>query len=215
VLLLIIAALIGWSVNRGRKKVNELVSAAHSKQLSLNKSGFATYTNAKENLPAAFHPKFVAFSFDYPTSFVLQPQSESNFVKVEETPADRPRDTLENFAVGSASFGTKEPIGDEKYVKMLGEFSQKFPGTFPNYKEIRKAPETVGGARGMALLFQAEMGPLRRALYGKIVMVRAPGKDKGVTIIILATSLDPDIKSADDLGVKGETAAILRSFRFL
>jgi hypothetical protein len=45
------------------------------------------------------------------------------------------------------------------------------------------------------------------------ILLHPPGKKNGVTIIMLATSLDSDIRSANDVGVKGESAEILRSFR--
>jgi len=52
-------------------------------------------------------------------------------------------------------------------------------------------------------------------IWGKTIVVHPPGKKNGVTILILGTSLGRDVRKAEDLGVKGDTAEILRSFKFL
>lgn len=182
-----------------------------------------TYVNIKEKLPAKLQPRFVAFSFDYPSSFVLQPQSEINFVKVEQSASSGSGKTAENFAVGSASFsmpsmpgGLDDFFGNVLYDQLLDQLGQQFAKGFHNYKEVKKVNETVSGIKCRAALFQADLDDSDETMiYGKTIVVHPPGKDKGVTIIMLATSLDPDIESADDLGVKGETAAILRSFKLL
>ena len=87
-------------------------------QTTAPKPGWKSYVNAKENLPSALQSNFVAFSFDYPKSFELQPQSDVNFVKVEKYAAAGKGNTAENFAVGYAWHGltlkTKDKRGNNK-----------------------------------------------------------------------------------------------------
>jgi hypothetical protein len=75
---------------------------------------------------------------------------------------------------------------------------------------------TVDGIASRAALFQADFNDTAKTMiYGKTIVVHPPGKKNGVTILMLGTSLSRDIKKAEDLGTKGETADILRSFKFL
>lgn len=180
------------------------------------KAGWKTYANVKENLPSALQPNFVAFSFDYPKSFNLQPQSEVNFVKVEKYAAAGKGNTAENFAVGYAWFTPPDADSAALYDKLLDDLGKQLAGSFHNYKELKRQPETVAGVKSRAALFQADFNdPGKTMIWGKTIVVHPPGKKNGVTILILGTSLGRDVRSADDLGVKGDTADILSSFRFL
>jgi len=180
------------------------------------KTGWNSYVNVKENLPSGLQPNFVAFSFNYPKSFNLQPQSDVNFVKVEKYAAAGKGNTAENFAVGYAWFNPPDADSDELYNKLLDDLGQQLSGGFHNYKELRRIPETVDGVRSRAALFQADFNDAAKTMiWGKTIVVHPPGKKNGVTILILGTSLSRDVKGADELGVKGETADILRSFKFL
>ena len=178
--------------------------------------GWNTYTNVKENLPAGLQPNFIAFSFDYPKSFNLQPQSDVNFVKVEKYAAAGKGNTAENFAVGYAWFTPPDSQSDALYDTLLDQLGQQLAGGFHNYKELKRAAETIDGVHSRAAFFQADFNDAAKTMiYGKTIVVHPPGKKNGVTILLLGTSLGRDIKSADDLGVKGESAGILRSFKFL
>jgi hypothetical protein len=65
-------------------------------------------------------------------------------------------------------------------------------------------------------LFKADFNDAAKTMiYGKTIVVHPPGKKNGVTILMLGTSLSRDVKGPDDLGTKGDTADILRSFKFL
>lgn len=179
------------------------------------KAGWNTYTNVKANLPAGLQSNFVAFQFDYPKSFELQPQSDVNFVKVEKYAAAGKGNTAENFAVGYAWFNPPEMQSDALYDKLLDQLGGQLSGGFHNYKELKRVAVTVDGVASRAVLFQADFNDAARTMiYGKTIVVHPPGKKNGVTILILGTSLGR-VKSADDLGTKGETADILDSFHFL
>jgi hypothetical protein len=178
--------------------------------------GWKNYVNIKGNLPAGLQPNFVGFSFDYPKSFELQPQSEVNFVKVEKYAAAGKGNTAENFAVGYAWFTPPDANSDALYDKLLDDLGKQLAGNFHNYTELKRQPETVGGVSSRAALFQADFNDAAKTMiWGKTIVVHPPGKKNGVTILILGTSLGRDVRRADDLGVKGDTAEILRSFTFL
>ena len=180
------------------------------------KPGANTYVNVKENLPSGLQPNFVAFKFDYPKSFILQPQSDVNFVKIEKYAAAGKGNTAENFAVGYAWFTPPTAESEKLYNDLLDQLGQQLSGGFHNYKELKRIPETVDGIGSRAALFQADFNDAGKTMiYGKTIVVHPPGKKNGVTILILGTSLGRDVKNPEDLGVKGDTADILRSFKFL
>ncbi|MFL6590228.1 MAG: hypothetical protein ACJ8M4_08650 [Chthoniobacterales bacterium] len=208
-LLLLIAIGIGIAMYRAKQKVADFRS-------DFKKPGDSTYVNVKENLPTGLQPNFVAFSFNYPKSFNLQPQSDVNFVKIEKYAAAGKGNTAENFAVGYAWFNPPTADSDKLYDELLDQLGKQLSGGFHNYRELKRIPETVDGIRSRAALFQADFNDAAKTMiYGKTIVVHPPGKKNGATILILGTSLGRDVKRPDDLGVKGDTADILRSFKFL
>lgn len=236
-LLLIIAVVIGLMMYRAKQRVSEFKSDLKSKldvlqetqrnttnlppattetETRAPKTGWTTYVNVKENLPSGLQPNFVAFSFEYPKSFNLQPQSDVNFVKVEKYAAAGKGNTSENFAVGYAWFTPPDSQSDALYDTLLDQLGKQLAGGFHNYKELKRIPENIDGVHSRAALFQADFNDAAKTMiYGKTIVVHPPGKKNGVTILLLGTSLSRDVRSADDLGVKGDTAGILRSFEFL
>lgn len=236
-LLLILAIVIGLMVYRGQKKVTEFKSDFKSALRSIDenersatppppaitpeteatspKAGWNTYVNVRDNLPENLQSQFVAFSFDYPKTFALQPQSKMNFVKVEKPAAVGKDNTSENFAVGYASFTPPDAESGPLYEQLLDDLGKQIGRVFHGYRELRRIDETVSGVKSRATLFQADFNDAANTqLYGKTIVVHPPGKEKGVTILLLGTSLSRDIRRAEDLGTKGDTADILRSFKF-
>jgi hypothetical protein len=237
-LLLILALVIGFMVYRGQKNVTEFKRDFKSALKSIDedqrtvatptpstttdsatrssKAGWSTYSNVKDSLPENLQSHFIAFSFDYPKTFLLQPQSKMNFVKIEKPATVGKDNTAENFAVGYASFTPPNAESGPLYEQLLDDLGKQIGRVFHNYKELTRIDETVAGVKSRATLFQADFNDAANTqLYGKTIVVHPPGKEKGVTILILGTSLSRDIRSAQDLGTKGDTAEILRSFKFL
>jgi hypothetical protein len=221
IIIVIIIAVI--ATYRARQKVVEFKSDFKSALQAIDenapkssRAGWSTYTNVKANLPVKLQADFIAFSFDYPKSFELQPQSDVNFVKIEKYAAAGKGNTAENFAVGYARFNDPNTQSDALYNALLDQLGQQLAGGFHNYKELKRTSETVDGVNSRAALFQADFNDAAKTMiYGKTIVVHPPGKKNGVTILILGTSLSRDVKSPDDLGTTGDTAGILRSFRFL
>jgi hypothetical protein len=237
-LLLILAIVIGMMMYRAQKKVTEFKSDFKSALKSIDenqrsasspspamtaetetrlpKTGWNTYTNVRSKLPEELQSQFVAFSFDYPKAFVLQPQSTKNFVKVEKAASVGTDSTSENFAVGYASFTPPDAESGPLYEQLLDDLGKQIGRVFHGYRELRRIDEIVAGVKSRATLFQADFNDAANTqLYGKTIVVHPPGKEKGVTILLLGTSLSRDIRRAEDLGTKGDTADILKSFKFL
>jgi hypothetical protein len=222
-LIIIVIVIIAIVINRAKQKVVDFrtdfksaLQAVDENSRTSPKAGWTTYTNVKATLPPNLQSDYIAFSFQYPKSFEVQPQSQVNFVKVEKYAGTGKGNTAENFAVGYARFNDPTADSDALYDGLLDQLGQQLAGTFHNYKELRRTFETVDGVRSRTALFQADFNDTPKTMiYGKTIVVHPTGKKNGVTILILGTSLGHDVRSPDDLGAKGDTADILRSFRFL
>ncbi|MDQ2975226.1 MAG: hypothetical protein M3R69_07425, partial [Acidobacteriota bacterium] len=59
-----------------------------------------------------------------------------------------------------------------------------------------------------------EKGDLK--LWGRVIFLPTgvSGDQTGATVILLATSLAPELSGVEDVGEKGELPVILQSFRF-
>jgi hypothetical protein len=175
--------------------------------------GMTTFTATPNDVPAGLRDKFVPFAFDYPANFRIEP-SPQNFVKVTETVTDTGGEfTRENFAVGYITMPSANADNNVFYPQLLSQLSTQFGSQFAQYREIAQMPETVAGNRGRAMSFQAMLNTT--PVFGKVIIVRNTGSARGVCLIMLATPKDPEIKTVADVGVKGDLAQILASFKFL
>jgi hypothetical protein len=190
----------------------------HQVNTTTKSPAFKTYASTPENIPAGLREHFVPFEFNYPKKFEIVP-SEENFVKIEEAIRGGAEGdfTLENFAVG---FITVPANADNNtvYPVLLKQLAEQLAKGFPGFKQISQGPETVAGERGRVMLWQALMKGTPKGdvtFYGKVLLVRRPAQPHGVAIIMIATSLDPEVKSPSAVGVKGDLAMVLRSFKLL
>jgi hypothetical protein len=228
-LIAILAGIFIFLAYRAKQKVTEFksdfksalksvddTSKALADPKSVPKEQWDAYVNTKSSLPRSLQDKFIAFRFTYPKTFKVQPQSEVNFVKVEKYAGTGEDNTAENFAVGSASFDPPSAQSTALYDKLLDTLGKQIARSFHNYTESKRIDVTVAGITSRAALFQADFNDTAKTMiYGKTIVVHPPGKEKGVTILLLGTSLSRDIKKPDDLGIKGDTAEILQSFSFM
>ena len=179
------------------------------------------FTNSQTNLDGKLAEHYVDFSFYYPQTWEVDPKAgmsgASNFAKVERRiPPDF---TQENFAVGwYTSKGTVEADGPTfpHLVELLGSSLAK---GFPEYRKVSEGPTKINSLDGYEFRFVSiskgtEKGDIE--LWGRVVFLPTgvSGERTGATLIMLATSLAPELSGVDDVGAKGEMPVILDSFRF-
>ena len=185
-------------------------------------AGAVQFVNSKDNLDGKLLEHYVDFSFYYPGGWVKDATAgvagASNFAKVERRiPPDF---TQENFAVGWFSYsGTGSVSGDRALFHDLAEnMSAKLAPGFPEYKKVSEGPTHAGPYDAYEFRFEAMSRGTAKGdikIYGRVIFVPPPnGGDTGVTLLMLATSLAPELQSIDDVGVKGELPMVLDSFRF-
>ncbi len=178
------------------------------------------FVNSKTKLNGKLAEHYVDFSFYYPNRWEKDPTAgmpgATNFAKVERRiPPDF---TQENFAVGSyVSAGSNE--ADRTVFPTLAQnLSAQFEKKFPGYRKASEGETKAGVYDGYEFRFESlspntAKGDLK--VWGRVIFVPpVDGGQNGVTLLMLATSLAPELKSVDDVGKKGELPMMLESFRF-
>jgi len=183
--------------------------------------GTTKFANSTTNLDGKLAEHYIDFSFYYPETWQTDTKAgvtgASNFVKVERRlPPDF---TQENFAVGwYTSKGTFEADSPTfpRLVELLGT---NLANSFPEYRKVSEGPTKVNSLDGYEFRFVSlskgtEKGDLQ--VWGRVIFLPTgiEGQTAGATLIMLATSLAPELSGVEDVGVKGEMPVILESFRF-
>jgi hypothetical protein len=179
------------------------------------------FTNSKENLDGKLAEHYLDFSFYYPNTWEVDPKAgvpgASNFAKVERRlPPDF---TQENFAVGwYTSKGTFE-ADEPTFPQLVGLLGASLANGFPEYRKVSEGPTKINSLDGYEFRFVSvsrgtEKGDIQ--LWGRVVFLPSgvAGNPTGATLIMLATSLAPELSGVNDVGSKGEIPVILDSFRF-
>src|SRR6266404_5625782 len=173
-------------------------------------AGALQFVNSKKNLDGKLAEHYVDFSFYYPKSWQKDPKAgvpgARNFVKVER--GLPPNYTLENFAVGLyASAGSVE--NDRAAFHALAEkLSSQFAESIGNYHKASEGETKVGLYDGYEFRFeglsqQTDKGQFK--IWGRAIFLPpVDGGNNGVTLLMLTTSLAPELKSVDDVGEKGD-----------
>lgn len=178
------------------------------------------FVNSSAKLDGKLAEHYVDFSFYYPKTWEKDPKAgvagASNFARVERSlPPDF---TQENFAVGwYSSSGSKE--GDSSVFPTLAQNLNSQYARNPDFLDYRKTsegPTTVGPYYGYEFRFEtASRNRKDIKIWGRVIFVPpVDGSKNGLTLLMFATSLAPEIHSVDDVGVKGDLPMMLESFRF-
>ena len=178
------------------------------------------FVNSKDNLDGKLAEHYVDFSFYYPNRWQKDPGAgvpgAANFAKVERRlPPDF---TQENFAVGWYSSAGSAEADHPVFPSLAAKLSAQFEKTFPGYTKVSERETKVGVYDAYEFRFEGmsrntSKGDLK--IWGRLIFLPpVDGGKNGVTLLMLATSLAPELKSVDDVGVKGELPMMLASFRF-
>lgn len=217
-----IAATTNENENRtGNENVNTASSQPKTEDEYVAPPGSVKFANSQATLDGKLADHYFDFSFYYPDQWQADPKAgvpgASNFAKVERRlPPDF---TQENFAVGwYTSKGTFE--ADESTFPQLVEIlGQSLANGFPGYRKVSEGPTKINSLGGYEFRFVSvskgtEKGEIQ--LWGRVVFLPTgvSGDQTGATLIMLATSLAPELAGVEDVGEKGQMPVILESFRF-
>jgi hypothetical protein len=178
------------------------------------------FVNSKDKLDGKLAEHYVDFNFYYPERWVKDTKAgvpgSLNFAKIQrQLSPDAPQEIL--------SVSWYEATGSEEgdrasYPQLVEQKSSQLAKNFPEYRKTSEGPTKVGAYSGYEFRFEAvyrnsERGDVKT--WGRVILLLPlDGSRNGVTLLMLDSSLAPEVKSVDDVGVKGELPMILESFRF-
>jgi flagellar basal body-associated protein FliL len=178
------------------------------------------FVNSNAKLTGKLAEHYVDFSFYYPKDWQKDPQAgipgATNFVQVERRLP--PNYTLENFAVGWYGSAGSAELDRTAFPRLAENLSSKFEKTIDHYRKVSEHETKVGSYDAYEFRFEGlsqmtDKGQFK--IWGVAVFVPpVNGGNDGVTLLMLATSLAQELKSVNDVGVKGELPMMLDSFRF-
>ena len=178
------------------------------------------FVNSRQNLNSLLAQHYTDFSFYYPRAWTLNSQARaegsSNFVKVERLMP--PNFTQEEFAV--SYYDSKGTLEADRAIfpVLIEKLNAKFSAGYPEYRKISEGEIKVNGIDGYEFRYEGmsrgtEKGDIN--LWGRVIFLPPgiEGEKNGVTLLIFTTSIAPELKSIDDVGVRGELPVILNSFK--
>ena len=181
------------------------------------------YQNTKQNLKGDLLRNFVGFSMYYPKDWKVNGPQESVVANTRGKFLDISRSSAEGRLKEQMlisyypSKGTFREDAD-KFPQMVKEANDTLKKILPGYQMVSEGEIKLNGDwRAYEVKFQgggtSESGE-KLVVWGRRLFIPAarPGVRDGFEITMLATSAADDVRSVDDVGVRGELAAILYSF---
>jgi hypothetical protein len=178
------------------------------------------FVNSNAKLTGKLADHYVDFSFYYPDRWQKDPGAgvagATNFVQVERSLP--PNYTQENFAVGWYESAGSADLDRSAFPRLVESLSAKFAKSIGNYQKVSEGETKIGPYDAYEFRFEGQSQQTDRGqfkIWGVSVFVPpTDGSKNGVTLLMLATSLAPELKSVSDVGKKGDLPMMLESFRF-
>jgi hypothetical protein len=179
------------------------------------------FTNSQANVDGKLAEHYLDFSFYYPDAWAVDPKAgiagATNFAKVERRlPPDF---TQENFAVGWYTSKGTFAADESTFPQLVQVLGTNLATNFPGYQKVSEGPTKVNSLDGYEFRFVSvskgsEKGDIQ--VWGRVIFLPTgvSGDQTGATLVMLATSLAPELSGVNDVGEKGQMPVILDSFRF-
>lgn len=174
------------------------------------------FENSKQNLKPEAAKNFLGFSLYFPKEW-RQSDAGGSFLDISKkastgTPIEQ---MLVSFYESRGTFKADR----EMFPRLVKDKTEAQLKAFvPNYRTVSEGETTVNnGWRAYEVKFQGAGKTANGEnikLFGRRLYIPAArnGMKNGYVLTMLATSLSPEVKSADDVGVKGDLARILETF---
>ncbi|MDQ6787958.1 MAG: serine/threonine protein kinase [Acidobacteriota bacterium] len=173
------------------------------------------FENSKQNLRSAAARNFLGFSLYYPNDWKRN-DAKNNFLDISKNaPTGTP---IEQMLV--SYYDSKGNFKDDKKVfpSLVKETNSTLKTIVPDYKLVSQKEKTINGdLKAYEVRFTGKGKTAKGEdikLWGRRLFVPAArdGAKNGYVLTMLATSLSPDVKSLEDVGVKGELRTVLDTF---
>lgn len=172
------------------------------------------FQNTRENLDGELATYYRGFSFYYPQDWA-KTQGVKNFVDVARK--DENGVPIEQMIVLYYKSKGTFKSDRENFPTLVKESSKGFAAQIPNYRLVSEGEKIINdGWKVYEMKFEGDIktknGNAR--VFGRRLFMPAmrQGIKSGFVITMLATSLSPNVQSADDVGEKGELKTVLETF---
>jgi serine/threonine protein kinase len=179
------------------------------------------FQNGKQNLKGDLLSNFLGFSLYYPQSWKVNQIAESGkaggrgkFLDISKT-----KDGKLSEQMLISYYDSRGTFKDDaaRFPQLVKETNETLESLIPNYQTLSEGETTInGGWRAYEVKFQGGgvANGEKMIVWGRRLFIPASrsGARSGYEITMLATSLAPDVLSVDDVGTKGELAAVLQTF---
>ncbi|MBS1911315.1 MAG: hypothetical protein JST22_04960 [Bacteroidetes bacterium] len=182
-----------------------------------------TFTNDRESAPMVMADFYADFSVSYPASWIIASHPEENgaFFKVYHAMKynGNPSFVSDQFTIGPLLVSAQE--NDSLTLALVMQQAALFEKTqfgmrVSGFKHVHEGTLKVDGLQAFEIRTEGAADIERRAGaagYGRFIFVLPTATNDGLTIGLTATSASTDVHGSDDVGVKGEMAAILKSVK--
>lgn len=173
------------------------------------------FQNSSLNLKGDLARNYRGFTLYYPKDWQKNVTS-TNFIDVSKNAESGT--PVEQFLVSYYESRGTAKLDGERFPKLVQDSNKKLSQIVSNYRLVSEGEQLINnGWKAYEMKFEGSgttANGEKINLWGKRLFVPAarPGIKSGFVITMLATSLSPDVKSVDDVGIKGETARILETF---
>jgi len=192
-----------------------LLAASFFAGKTMLRRDLAHYENTREGRTGKLAENYVDFSFDYPNAWTIQTSDPDNinFVTAERTVDDK---TYENFNVGYFRPAPTDEANQQLYRQALGTIEGQYSQQLREFRKVSEGSTKVGRYTGNEALYTGyiEAEGQRIDVFIRAIFLPAPDETKGVSILMIGTTQNPELKRAEDLGTEGELPVLLDSFRF-
>lgn len=180
------------------------------------------FQNSKQESKGDLLRNFLPFTLYYPKDWKVienlpsdKPGKRSKFLEVSrKTESGVP---IENMLV--SYYDSKGTFKDDKanFPKLVKETNETLSKIIPNYMMFSEGEIKVNGWKAYEIKFQGagdSSSGEKLIVWGRrlFIPVSRPGVKNGYEVTMFATSKSNEVKSVDDVGVKGELAQILETF---
>ncbi len=173
------------------------------------------YQNSKDIMKGDLAKNFLGFSLYYPKDW-KQNEAAGKFIDVSKTAATG--SPIEQFLV--SYYDSKGTFKEDTklFPALVKETNATVGKLIPNYEMVSEGKKTVNnGWLAYEVTFKgggktAKGEDIEIWVRRLFIPTSRPGMKNGYVITMLASSLSPDVKSVEDVGVKGELSSVLESF---
>jgi hypothetical protein len=177
------------------------------------------FQSSKQSVRGDLIRNFVGFKLYYPKDWTdnrgresVVPGRRGKFLDISKPAANGgiSEQMLVSYYPSKGTFADDEI----RFPDLVKEATDTLKELIPNFQVVSQGPTKVNDWHAYELKFQGNDASGKVVVWGRRLFVPAarPGTRNGFEITMLATSHSPNVRSVDDVGIKGDLGPILYSF---